>query len=134
MAALTGDDRLAIQDVLHRYCHHLDRGQWDELAALFTEDCRLDLSQMLGCYDGHAGLRQFGELIGSVKLFMRHLVTNIVIDGDGEQARARAYVIAITGPQGSAPRQSTGLYEDELVKRGGRWLLHRRHLTLDVPG
>ena len=133
MSHLTTEDRLAIQELLHRYCHALDRGRWDEFASLFTDDCCLDLSQVLGRYEGAAGIRQFADVIGGAKFFMRHLVTNVVIDGDGERARAAAYVTAITGPPGPSQRQTTGLYEDELVKRGGRWLLHRRHLALDVP-
>jgi SnoaL-like domain len=133
MSELTTADRLAIQEVLCRYCHALDRGRWDEFAGLFTDDCCLDLSQVLGRYEGGAGIRQFCEMIGSLNLFMRHLVTNVVVEGDGGRASAAAYVIAITGAQGSSPRQTTGLYEDELVKRDGRWLLHRRRLALDVP-
>ena len=110
-----------------------DRGRWDEFAALFTDDCCLDLSQLLGRYEGAAGIRQFCAMIGSLNLFMRHLVTNVVVEGEGERARAAAYVTAITGAPGPSQRQTTGLYEDELVKRDGRWLLHRRRLALDVP-
>jgi hypothetical protein len=133
MSELTTADRLAIQDTLHRYCHSLDRGRWEEFAALFTDDCRLDLSQVLGLYEGAAGIRQYSEMLRSVNILMRHLVTNIVLEGDGQRARAAAYVMAITGTPGAAQRQTTGLYDDELVKRDGRWLLHRRRLTLDVP-
>lgn len=133
MQRLTNEDRLAILDTLNRYCHALDRGRWEELAALFTADCVLDLSQVLGRYEGHAGLRQFGEMLDSVRLFMRHLVTNVVIEGDRARAHASSYVLAITGPSGGTPRQTTGLYEDELVNDSGHWLLHHRRLTLDVP-
>lgn len=133
MSELTTADRLAIQETLHRYCHCLDRGRWEEFAGLFTDDCRLDLSQVLGLYEGAAGIRQFCETMRSVGLFMRHLMTNIVVEGDGERARTAAYVVAITGPRGATPQQTTGFYEDELVKRGRHWLLRRRRLTLDVP-
>jgi len=133
MSELTTADRLAIQETLHRYSHCIDRGRWEEFAQLFTDDCRLDLSQVLGLYEGSAGIRQFCETIRSVGVFMRHLVTNLIVDGDGERVRAQTYVLAITGPPGGAPQQSTGLYEDELVKRNGRWLLHHRQLSLDVP-
>jgi len=132
MGTLTTADRLAIGETLNRYSHCLDHGRWADFAALFTDDCRLDLSQVLGAYDGAAGIQQFAEVMRSAGVFMRHLVTNVVVEGDGERARASAYVLAITGPPGSA-QQSTGLYEDELVKRGERWLLHRRRLTLDLP-
>jgi hypothetical protein len=133
MSELTAADRLAIQETLHRYCHCLDRGRWDEFAALFTDDCRLDLSQVLGLYEGASGIRQFCDTMRAVGLFMRHLLINVVIEGDGAHARTEAYVVAITGPRGGTPQQTTGFYEDELLKRDGRWLLHRRRLTLDVP-
>lgn len=133
MSQLTAEDRLQIQELLHRYCHSLDHGRWSEFAALFTDDCRLDLSQVLGLYEGQAGVRQFADVIAATNLFMRHLVTNIVIEGTGDRARAHAYVIAITGPAGTKPQQATGLYEDDLVKQNGRWLLRSRRLSLDVP-
>jgi len=133
MSDLTAADRLAIHEALSRYCHCLDRGRWEEFAALFTDDCRLDLSQVLGLYEGAAGIRQFCETIRGTGVVMRHLVTNVVVDGDGDRARAQAYVLAITGPPGRTTQQSTGFYDDELVKREGRWLLHRRRLTLDLP-
>jgi hypothetical protein len=63
---------------------------------------------------------------------MRHLVTNIVIEGDGDRAHVECYVTAVTGsPQ--TPNRMTGFYDDELVKQNGRWLLHRRRLTADLP-
>jgi hypothetical protein len=132
MDALAPADHLAIQETLHRYCHCLDRGRWEEFPALFTEDCVLDLSQVLGRFEGAAGVRQFCEMMRPMGLFMRHLLTNTIARGTADQARAESYVIAITGAHPGAARQATGIYEDELVKRDGRWLLHRRRLTLDV--
>jgi hypothetical protein len=132
MSELSTADRLAIHEVLYRYSHYLDHGRWDDFATLFSDDCCLDLTPMLGRYEGAAGIRQFTGMIGSLGLFMRHLVTNITVDGDGNNATVAAYVMAITG-SGDAQRQSTGVYQDELVKRNGRWLLHRRRLALDVP-
>ena len=132
MSELTVADRLAIGEVLSRYCHGLDRGRWDDFAALFTPDCRLDLSQVLGCYEGTAGIAQFCEMMRATGLTMRHLVTNVVVRGDGSRAQVESYVVAITGPPGSA-QQTTGFYDDEVLKHDGRWCLHRRRLTLDVP-
>ena len=133
MSELATADRLAIHELLSRYCHCLDRGRWDEFASLFTDDCCLDLSQVLGRYEGSDGIRQFCQMIGSTGLFMRHFVGNVVVDGAGERARVEAYVIAITGMNAASARQATGIYEDELVKRDGRWLFRCRRLSLDVP-
>jgi len=132
MSQLTADDRLEIQEVLARYSHCVDRGRWDALLELFTEDCRLDLSQVMGLYEGRAGVKQFTEILAPLGVFMRHLVTNVVIDGDAERVRVEAYVVAVTGSEAN-PSRTTGFYEDELVKQSGRWLLHRRRLALDVP-
>lgn len=131
MSELTTTDRLQIQEVLARYSHCIDRGRWDALVELFTADCQLDLSQMMGLYEGHAGVRKFSETLAPLGLFMRHLVTNIVIEGDGERAHVESYVVAVTG-SAATPSRTTGFYDDELVKQNGRWLLHRRRLALDV--
>jgi hypothetical protein len=125
-------DRLAIHELVARYCHCIDRGRWDELVDLFTADCCLDLSQVLGRYEGRDGLRQFADTMRPLGLFMRHFVTNVVVHIDGDSARAESYVIAMTGAAGK-PQQATGFYDDEFVKRDGGWLFQRRRLTLDVP-
>jgi hypothetical protein len=132
MSDLSADDRLAIHEVLSRYCHSIDRGRWDEFGELFTDDCRLDLSQVMGLYEGKAGIQTFAETIRKIGIFMRHITTNVVIRGDGQRARAESYVIAITGSEANA-NQTTGFYDDELVKVGGRWRLRSRRLALDVP-
>ncbi len=41
-------------------------------------------------------------------------------------------MLAITGTPGNQS-QTTGFYEDELVKTGGRWLLRVRRALIDVP-
>ena len=105
MSELSTADRLAIHEVLYRYSHYLDHGRWDDFATLFSDDCCLDLTPVLGRYEGAAGIRQFTGMIGSLGLFMRHLVTNITVDGDDNNATVAAYVMAITG-SGDAQRQS----------------------------
>jgi 3-phenylpropionate/cinnamic acid dioxygenase small subunit len=132
MSQPSAADRLEIQEVLARYCHCVDRGRWDAFVELFTEDCRLDLSQLMGLYEGRDGVRKFTETLAPIGVFMRHLVTNVVIEGDAERVRVESYVVAVTGSEAS-PSRTTGFYDDELVKQNGRWLLHRRRLALDLP-
>ncbi len=130
--ALSVADRLEIQEVLARYCHCIDRGLWDAFVELFTADCRLDLSEVFGLFEGEQGLRRFAEQVGSLGLDMRHMTMNVVVRGDGARAEAEAYLLAFTGMPGSLQRID-GFYRDELVKRDGRWLLHRRRFTLALP-
>ncbi len=132
MSHLSADDRLAIHEILATYCHALDLGRWEEFAGLFTDDCRLDFGSLMGVYEGREGVRHFSERIRSLGLFMRHYTTNVVVRGDGERARAESYVLAVTGPPG-ASMQTTGRYEDELVKVSDRWRLRVRRAILDQP-
>lgn len=132
MSELSTADRLQIQEVLARYSHCVDRGRWDAFPSLFTEDCRLDLSQLMGVYEGHAGLKQFADTLAPLGVFMRHLVTNVVIEGDGERAHVECYVTAVTGSPAN-PNRMTGFYDDHLVKQNGRWLLQSRRLMVDLP-
>jgi hypothetical protein len=134
MPQLSTEDRLAIGEVIARYSHCVDRARWDELVELFSEDCRLDLSQVLGLYVGRPGVRKFVETMRALPITMRHLTSNVVLYGDGDRARGECYVLAMTGAPGNLS-QSVGFYDDEFVKRDGCWLLHARRLTLDVvPG
>ena len=133
MNELTTTDRLEIAEVLSRYSHCLDRGRWEDFAKLFTSDARLDLSQVMGLYEGAAGIESFAAMMRSIPIVMRHYVTNVVIDGDSEHARVECYVLAMTGPVG-ALNTATGFYADDLVKQDGRWRIRSRRLTLDMPG
>ena len=132
MSQLSADDRLTIQEIIATYCHALDLGRWEEFAALFTDDCRLDFGSLMGVYEGRAGVRSFTERMAGLGLFMRHYTTNVVLEGDGAQARGQSYVLAITGPPG-ASLTTTGRYEDEFVKVSGRWRLRVRRALLDQP-
>ena len=131
MSQLSADDRLAIAELMAAYCHAIDLGRWDELPRLFTEDCKLDFGSLMGVYEGTEGVRRFADTLKGIGLFMRHYLTNVVLHGDGQRARSESYVLAITGPPGSSS-QTTGRYEDELVKVGGRWRLRVRRAILDT--
>jgi len=132
MAALTVDDRLAITQLLATYCRMIDRGQWEELRALFTSDCRLDFGARMGVHEGEGGVRRFTETLRATGLLMRHYTMNVIVTGDGTRARAESHLLAITGPPGSA-MLTTGFYEDELVKSDGRWRFRVRRALIDLP-
>jgi hypothetical protein len=131
MSQLSADDRAAIAEVLAAYCWTIDHGRWDELPALFSDDCRLDFGAVMGIFEGPDGLQRFAETLRGTGLFMRHYVTNVVLRGDGARAEASSYVLAITGPPGGR-MTTTGRYEDELVKVAGRWRIRRRRAVIEL--
>ena len=131
MSQLTADDRSAIAEILARYCHAIDQRRWDDLAGLFTDDCRLDFGAVMGVFEGHEGLRRFAATLDATDLFMRHYTTNLVVRGAGAVAHAESYVLAVTGPAG-ARSVTTGRYDDDLVKVDGRWHIQSRRAVIEL--
>ena len=132
MAQLSTEDRLAIHEIMAKYCQAIDLNRWEEFPSLFTEDCRLDFGNLMGVFEGPEGVQRFTDMMRNLGLFMRHYNTNMVLRGDSERVQSESYVLAITGPPGSS-HQTTGRYEDELVKVGGSWRIRVRRALLDQP-
>jgi hypothetical protein len=132
VSQLSSDDRYAISEIMAAYCQAIDLGRWEAFESLFTEDCRLDFGEVMGVFEGTAGLRRFVDTMKGLGLFMRHYNTNVILRGDAERARGESYVLAVTGAPG-ASSQTTGRYEDEFVKQGGRWRMRVRRAILDRP-
>lgn len=133
--SLTPDDRLAITELLSRYARAIDFHRWDELPALFTTDCVVDFGRVMGVHEGHDGVRRMAGMIGSTGLTMRHYVTNVIVEqADGDRAEVTSYVLALTGPAFGSLAVTTGRYEDEVVRRDGRWLIRRRRGVIEMPG
>lgn len=132
---LAAEDRLAIGEVLARYLRAIDFARWDDLPALFTPDCVLDFGSVMGVHEGHGGLRRIADMIGATGLTMRHYSTNVIVEPNGDDAaHVVSYVLAFTGPAFGSLLPTTGRYEDEFVRRDGRWLIRRRRAVIEMPG
>ena len=134
MSKLTADDRLDIQELMARYSRAIDFGRFEELPGFFTDDCTLDFGKVMGSHKGREAVKTFGTMLAGAGLTMRHYVTNVMIEGEGDHASATTYVLAFTGPKGGSLTPTTGRYEDELRKVDGRWLLHVRRGVIEMGG
>ena len=132
MSQLSTEDRLEIAELLARYCWAIDQRHWDGFLELFTDHCRLYFGDVMGVFEDRAGLERFTTVMTGLDLFMRHYTTNVIVQGDGTEARARSYVLAITG-SGAGRNQATGRYEDRLVKVDGRWRIRERRAVIEMP-
>ncbi|MGB3832665.1 MAG: nuclear transport factor 2 family protein [Mesorhizobium sp.] len=71
-----------------RYCLHCDRGYDGEaLAALFTADAVWDAGPHRGVFRGRQAIRDFFDAISSAIPYAAHLVTNPLIEVEGDAAR-----------------------------------------------
>jgi hypothetical protein len=137
-------DRVAIHDLMMRYALAHDTTNAALYPDIFAPEAQVLTQNGVVIQDGLdailAGVEsdraRFNPTAdGSVETYgaMRHLVTNTTIDVHGETATGVSYVQ--TEVYDDVARRpailSVGRYEDEFVKRDGRWLIARRMIILD---
>lgn len=146
-------DREQIQDLMARYALALDTFDAEGYGAVFTEDAMLDIAGKP--YQGRAEIAGFVDelktaLMPYVKQVdqkgrhfapVRHIISNFVIDIQGDSATADSYFSEILSEGRSADGRglpqsilNVGRYQDDLVKRDGRWLIARRLIVSDMYG
>lgn len=123
-------DRIAIQQLVARYSYALDDGidNGEMLAGLFLPAGVLVTSD--STIVGHAGLAEFARQ-RNTSTRASTLVTNVVLDGAGDRASGRVYVLEISGAgAGGAGMLSTGgLFLDEYVKTSRGWRFASREFV-----
>jgi hypothetical protein len=124
-------DRLEIQELLVRYSHAVDTRDWDALAQVFTPDATIDYTTFGGIKGDFAAIRAF--LQASMPHFSgyQHLIANIVLEIDGDEARGRTACLnpmVIDRGDGSEPHVFfCGLwYRDRLVRTAQGWRIADR--------
>ncbi|HEY1259663.1 MAG TPA: nuclear transport factor 2 family protein [Stellaceae bacterium] len=124
------EEKDAIREVLAEYCFCLDDGRFAEMAALFTEDGTWHTA--FGKATGRAAIAEFaaGLRSGSPEPRPRaiHHVTNLVIALDGDTAKVRSNWTTVQNSPEGPKIGSGGAYDDEMVKRAGRWYFHYRRI------
>ena len=126
MPDLAGD-RDAIRDLLARYTYNGDRGRVAELAACFASDGVLEFPG--NRVQGPAAIEQAlrgGEREARLT-FVRHHITNPLIEVDGDAAAVRSY-FAVTSNNGP---DHSGTYDDELIRTARGWRFARRRVRVD---
>lgn len=129
-ATASGDDRVAIQELLVHYCFLLDSGRPERIAdEIFCADGVDDHG--LGEWRGREGLRA-----GFVKVMegfagTAHVLANLHVELAGDTARARSYVTAWHWLPGNASDRPAdlvivGAYLDDLRRDPQGWRVLRR--------
>ena len=129
--ALATDDILAIQKLVADYNHVVDTGNGEAFAALFVDGGSLDTG--FNVVKGADELRGFADFVPTMAPGARHLVSNVSIDGEGQNATARLYLQMWSTAGGAAETKLviSGVYEDTLRRDDGRWRFVTRKLVVD---
>jgi ketosteroid isomerase-like protein len=133
------DDRAEITNLSNRYMIAVDAGDIDTVMATWADEGVLEW--VFGVEHGKEAIRKAMSGFGGGRKVdippdatsrprMHHMIINHVIDVDGDTARTIAYWFNFTNntPQNDVQLMYFGHYEDELVRRSGRWLFTRRRV------
>jgi uncharacterized protein (TIGR02246 family) len=127
------EDRIAINDLFVRYTTALDAGDVEAIVACFTDDGSLD-SPAVGTYSGRQAIREFAVRFARFRergSQLRHVISNLVVELDGERATATCYLLNIITRNGKSELLAPGRYECQLRKVDGAWLFEHRRVVLD---
>ncbi|MFJ8743485.1 nuclear transport factor 2 family protein [Embleya sp. NPDC127516] len=125
-------DRMEIQDLMVRYSHAVDTGDWDALDTVFTADALIDYSAMGG---SKGGLKETKEFLASVMPGFgayQHLISNssITVDGDTATGRTMCHnpmVFKGEDDETPGPVMFCGLwYIDTFTRVAGEWRISSR--------
>jgi hypothetical protein len=126
-------DDLAIRNLIARIAQFADTGEAEEYTLCFTPDARWEMpgAPRRGRADilaGSRARRESGEIgPGSAT---RHLVGTIVVEVDGDTARARSYFQFFAQTTTTPHLRLLGQYDDRFVRSSDGWLLDHRRITL----
>jgi uncharacterized protein (TIGR02246 family) len=133
MAETSVEDRIRIGDLFARYMWAIDTGDVETLAGCFTEDGSLE-SPAVGQYSGRKSIREFAKRFAAFRergSQMRHVISNLLVDADGDLASAKCYLVVFLTKDGASRLLGPGRYECDLRKVDGRWLFQRRLVVMD---
>ena len=136
------EDANAIRRLQAAYGYYLDRGLWDEAAALFAANGSIEMG-LDGVYVGQARVRQYlyalggghpGLAPGQLNEHMQ-VMPYITVASDGLRARGTWRDVSLTGQLGQGAFWGEGPYENTYVKDHGVWKIQSLHWfqTLLVP-
>jgi hypothetical protein len=126
--ALTTDDIVAIQQLYTGYCHAIDELDGESFSNCFSPQGSLSSAGRTPL----VGREALAKFAGRLHPGLRHVVFNVHVDGNGDDARGRAYFAAYTVAERPPTLLVTGRYRDTLTRASGTWLFAERQATPDA--
>ena len=133
---MSAEDTIAIQQLLHKYGHTVDRGTADEVAALFHENAvllaRYESDQPI---EGREAIRawydNYMNTFRSGVRYLRHKIESPHIEISGNTATSTCFMDSdFIDVSKNEPIIGIGRYDDAFIKDNGQWLFKERTIIL----
>lgn len=124
---LSAEDKLDIHELMARYCHAIDFGDWAALPNIFSEDGGFEVAAMSLEVEGLPALDAFFRKSLEENPNIVHISTGTICDGDGQSATASSYLQIINRAENTL--FAVGRYQDTLVNTNKGWRIQRREVV-----
>ncbi len=125
---MSGDDAIAIANVINLYALAVDTQQWDLFDRIFTSNVKADFGGAAKWQDLSSLKRDFA-VIHSPFRATQHMTTNHQVAVNGDDANAISYVhgrFIREVPDGADMFESCGWYDDKLARTPAGWRIADR--------
>jgi ketosteroid isomerase-like protein len=125
------EDIEAIKQEKSRYVYCIDVRDWDGVLDHYTEDAKVDFGD-LGKYEGRKEMTKFfKEDYPPIIAFTVHMTQDPIVQVNGDTAKGKWYMHeALTFAKSGRPSWGAARYDDEFVKKNGRWRCNRSNITI----
>ena len=122
-------DRVAIHELVAAYGDAISRLNVEEFGTLWAEDA-VWVHPQVGTREGRGAIMQM--CADAMKNYSQLVFTGALaaLEIRGDHAAGRNYTSELVTDLKGATVRVTGRYDDEYVRRGGRWLFKRREFNL----
>ena len=126
---LTIEDKFTITELIHRLNHLLDARDTEAALSCFTPDFRVVIPE------GTLSAADYRRMLETVELEVpqQHWAGNIWVEGDGDRATAKTYVLSPEGPRadGGFGIFLMGKVDYDVVRVDGEWLFEQLTIERD---
>ncbi len=131
-------DREAIREVRYRFGAALDTRDWEQFAALFTDDATGDFTSVgatgaASPKDAIVGMFRAAFRLPVDRLATQQIISNVLVDVQGDTATSSSYLEGhhrLPGHAGGDDVTLRARYDDHLVRTRDGWRIGRTTLTV----
>lgn len=131
--------KLEIHELLGRYAHGMDTGDFQQVDACFADDAsftiRITNQDPIPTFEGKVAI--MGLIKSSVESqtdVRRHVLSNVFFKSEGnDEALVISYLTLFSVENGNIKILTSGIYRDVVTLSNGKWCKQTSELCLDLP-